>query len=338
MKVNIYDVAKKSGLSVVTVSRVLNGSDKVRENNRVKVLEAMKELDYRPSAAARSLAKGKTLVIGLIIPTLHDSFFDAIVKEINDSLAMHGYFLALSVSKEMTSEDSHYLIQEDRVDGLILLSPLQEESYISELKRKNIPFVLIDNQDQSPTVSSIVVDNFKGGYDAGKYLLELGHTQIAHLCGSEFYQSTRERRHGFLHALDEAELVPFAVIQGDYGIEFGYNTAHDWITQGKLPTAVFAGDDYIAIGVMNRLMQEGIQVPHDVSVVGFDDQTIASEFRPHLTTIRQPAVQIGRHTVELLLNLISGTSKRGSVLKLEPELIIRDSTAKLIRDKRSVPD
>lgn len=105
--------------------------------------------------------------------------------------------------------------------------------------------------------------------------------------------------------------------------------AHAWISQGKLPTAVFAGDDYIAIGVINRLMQEGLQVPRDVSVVGYDDQTIDSQLRPFLTTVRKPAEEMGRRTVEVLLNLISGKSKRGSLLKLEPELIIRESAAKL---------
>jgi DNA-binding LacI/PurR family transcriptional regulator len=194
MKVSIFDVAKKSGLSVVTVSRVLNKSEKVRDKNRQKVLDAIKELDYHPNAAAQSLARGKTRIIGLIVTTLQDAFFDAVVKEINDLLATQGYFLALSVSQGLNVEDGHYLMQEDRVDGVILLSPLEEEKYIFELKKRKIPFVLIDNQMQEQAVPSIIVDNFNGGYEATKHLLDLGHTQIAHLCGQEYFLSTKERR------------------------------------------------------------------------------------------------------------------------------------------------
>lgn len=139
MKVSIFDVAKKSGLSVVTVSRVLNGAGTVREKNRQKVLDAIKELNYHPNAAARSLASGKTGIIGLIVTTLQDSFFDAVVKELNETLALHGYFLAVSVSTGIDSDENHYLIQEDRVDGLILLSPMQEDNYIVELKRRGFP-------------------------------------------------------------------------------------------------------------------------------------------------------------------------------------------------------
>lgn len=162
MKVSIFDVAKKSGLSVVTVSRVLNGAESVREKNRLKVLEAIKELDYRPNAAARSLARGKTGIVGLIVTTLQDSFFDAVVKELNEVLALHGYFLAISVSAGIGSDEAHYLIQEDRVDGLILLSPLEEDNYIVEMKRRNIPYVLIDNQKPDNDANSVTIDNYKG--------------------------------------------------------------------------------------------------------------------------------------------------------------------------------
>lgn len=214
MKVSIFDVAKKSGLSVVTVSRVLNGAESVREKNRQKVLEAIKELDYRPNAAARSLARGKTGIVGLIVTTLQDSFFDAVVKELNEVLALHGYFLAISVSTGIGSDEAHYLIQEDRVDGLILLSPMEEDNYIVELKRRNIPYVLIDNQKPDNDAFSVTIDNYKGGYTATKHLLDLGHTSIAHLSGQDMFRSTRERRSGFLQALKEKE--PGAV-RNDYG-------------------------------------------------------------------------------------------------------------------------
>lgn len=326
MKVSIYDVAKKSGLSVVTVSRVLNGAESVRAKNRQRVLDAIKELDYHPNAAARSLARGKTGIIGLIVTTLQDSFFDAVVKELNDVLALHGYFLAVSVSTEIGSDGNHYLIQEDRVDGMILLSPIEEDNYILELKRRNIPYVLIDNQKPENDAFSVTIDNFKGGYAATRHLIDLGHTSIAHLCGNEMFRSTHERRDGFLKALQEKGLTPFEMVHGDFEIEFGYETCRQWLRDDRLPSAVFAGDDNIALGVINALLEAGIKVPEQVAIVGYDDQYIASQLHPHLTTVRQPADRIGLAAADMLLKRIDDSMKRASSLKIDPELIVREST------------
>lgn len=328
MKVSIFDVAKKSGLSVVTVSRVLNGAETVREKNRQKVLDAMKELDYRPNAAARSLASGKTGIIGVIVTTLQDSFFDQVVKELNEVLALHGYFLAISVTTGIGSGDTHYLIQEDRVDGLILLSPMEEDNYIVELKRRGIPYVLIDNQKPDNDSFSVTIDNFKGGYMATKHLLEQGHTSIAHLCGEEMFRSTRERRSGFLQALSEQGLEPFEIVTGEFEIAFGYDTCKRWIAANRLPSAVFTGDDNIALGVMNALMEAGISVPGQVMVVGYDDQYIASQLRPQLTTVRQPADQIALAAADMLLKRIDGRMKRGAGQRIDPELILRETTVR----------
>ncbi|WP_433618474.1 LacI family DNA-binding transcriptional regulator [Paenibacillus cellulositrophicus] len=326
MKVSIFDVAKKSGLSVVTVSRVLNGAETVREKNRQKVLDAIKELGYHPNAAARSLARGKTGIIGLIVTTLQDSFFDAVVKELNEVLALHGYYLAISVSTGIGSDESHYLIQEDRVDGLILLSPMEEDNYIVELKKRGIPYVLIDNQKPENDNFSVTIDNFKGGYAAASHLLDNGYTSIAHLCGQEMFRSTRERRDGFMQALSERGLAPFEIVNGDFEIRFGYETAVRWLKKGQLPQAVFAGDDNIALGVVNALMEAGVQVPGQVAVVGYDDQTISSQLHPYLTTVRQPADRIGIAAADMLLKRIDGTMKRGANLKIDPELIVRESS------------
>jgi DNA-binding LacI/PurR family transcriptional regulator len=327
MKVSIFDVAKKSGLSVVTVSRVLNNSISVRQKNRDRVLQAMKELDYQPNAAARSLARGKTGIIGLTLTTLQDSFLDAVVKEINDRLAELGYFLALSISSGDDDSFGRTLFQEDRVDGVILLSPLRENEYVLELKKKKIPFVMLDNQQRNPSVPSVIVDNFKGGYEAAKHLIGLGHRRIGHIRGPEPFLSSRERERGYLAAMKEAGLKPI-VEQGSFSVSEGYRIAKGWIDSGTLPTAVFAADDFVALGVMDALKNEGISIPSQVSVVGFDDQSLASEFVPALTTVRQPAEEVGRTGVDLLLKTMSGNvGKRNMTVILEPELVVRKSTA-----------
>ncbi|MEK8129862.1 LacI family DNA-binding transcriptional regulator [Paenibacillus filicis] len=326
MKVSIFDVAKKSGLSVVTVSRVINQAGTVREKNRQKVLQAMKELDYHPNAAARSLARGKTGIIGLAITTLNDSFLDAVVKEINDLLAAKGYFLALSISTDVFSSFDNSMFQEDRVDGVILLSPIQEDEYVMEMKKKKIPFVLLDNQHVHSSVSSVVVNNYKGGYEATKHLIDLGHTEIAHVSGPEPFLASSERCRGYVDAMQEAGLNSLWVDQGDFSIPSGYEAASRWIAAGKLPTAVFAADDFTALGVIDALKNAGYRIPADVSVVGFDDQIFAAEFRPRLTTVRQPADKMGKQGVDILLSRIDGSVKRNVTVQLEPELIIREST------------
>ncbi len=330
MKVSIFDVAQKSGLSVVTVSRVINNAGTVREKNRIKVLQAMKDLGYSPSAAARSLARGKTGVIGIAIMTLNDSFLDAVVKEINDKLSEYHYLLALFVSHEGESSLHNAMFQENRVDGMIVLSPIDEERYEQELTRKNIPYVLVDNQQHLSRSSSIQVDNFTGGYEATKHLIDLGHASIAHICGPESFLSSRERVRGYHAAMQEAGLFP-RMEQGGFDISSGYEIAERWLQSGDMPTAVFAADDMMALGVMDALKNNGIRIPDDVSVVGYDDQLFATQFRPWLTTVRQPVEEIGAQAVELLLRQIEHPEDGEYApehFKLQPELIVRESTGR----------
>lgn len=327
MKISIFDVAKRSGLSVVTVSRVINNAPSVRAANREKVLQAMRELGYQPSAAARSLARGRTGVIGLTLATLQDSFFDAVVKEIGDRLAEQGYFLALIVETGANRGAGRLLYEEDRVDGVIVLSPLQEDGYELELARKRIPYILLDNQQSAPSAPSVVVNNDKGGYEAARHLIGLGHRRIAHAAGPPGYLSSRDRERGFVRALGEAGLTPWAIEPCGFDIASGYRLASGWIARGELPDAVFAADDHIALGIIDACKNAGLKVPRDLSVVGFDDQQLASALTPALTTVRQPADKIAQRGVELLLAAIAGEARRSVTVQIDPELVVRDSTA-----------
>lgn len=335
MKVNIFDVARKSGLSVVTVSRVINNAGTVREKNRIKVLHAMKELGYSPSAAARSLARGKTGVIGIVIVTLNDSFLDAVVKEINDKMAEHHYLLALFISQEDENDLHNAIFQEDRVDGMIILSPINEERYEQELTRKNIPYILVDNQQESSLAPSVQVDNFRGGYEATKHLIDLGHVSIAHICGQDSFLSSKERVRGYKEAMSEAGLIP-RIEQGNFDIPSGYEIAERWIKTGSLPTAVFTGDDMMAFGVMDALKNNGLRIPNDLSIVGYDDQLFATQIRPWLTTVRQPVELIGSQAIELLLQKIGKKENDPEAaikhVKLQPKLIVRESTCRLAKN------
>lgn len=331
MKYNIYDVAKKAGVSIVTVSKVINNSQTVREGNRQKVLQAMKELNYNPSAAARSLASGRTGVIGLLIDNLTDSFLSSALGAINEYLEDNGYFLALSLINEskINNDNIPFLFQQDRVDGLLIVSPVCEDTYILDLKGKKIPFVLMDNQKFHPSIPSVIVNNYKGGYDATRHLLELGHKKILHISGPGLYMSSNDREAGYRAAMTEAGCAPYVINSSSFSIESGYKIVKQLISENKLSgfTSIFAADDYIALGVIDAFKNSNIKVPGDISVIGYDDQELAASFHPGLTTIRQPADEMGRIGAEMLLKIIKGEVKRYNTIKLDPDIVIRESTA-----------
>lgn len=329
MKASIYDVSKKAGVSVVTVSRVINNASTVRQSSRDKVMKAIKELNYQPSSAAQSLARGKTNVIGLLIPNLTDPFIMEVVDSVDRELEKLGYFLALSVidKSDDSTVRSNFLFQHDRVDGILILTPIFEDEYINSLKDKNIPFVIMDNQLFPFTVSSIVVDNFKGGYDVTRHLLELGHLKFGCIGGPEEFLSAKHRIDGFKAALAEVGIEPEKITRGEFDIETGYEVTHKWVEDKALPSAIICGDDHIAFGVIDALRENGLKIPEDVSVVGYDDHPFASQLHPHLTTVKQPAVEIGRKGVEALFNAMNGKEKQHVVVKLPPELIIRHTTS-----------
>lgn len=331
MKPTIHDVARQSGLSIVTVSRVINNVSSVREQNRQKVMKAMRELNYHPNAAARMLAKGKTGTVGLLIPTLYDSFMADVVKAVELSLKRHDYFTAIAISAHEEGEwigRDNFLFQEERVDGFLILSPHldNEDKIILELKKKRIPFVLMDNQHHPSSAPTIMMDNFIGGYKATQHLIELGHKRIAHISGTASYLSTWERERGYRKALEDSQIDYVQVGRGSFDINSGYEITNEWIKSGDIPTAIFAADDQVAFGVMDALRENGLKVPQDISIVGYDDHPFANMLHPHLTTIRQPAEEMGEKGVELLIKQFKGELKKNVTHILKPKLIIRDST------------
>lgn len=332
MKANIKDVAKEAGVSVVTVSRVINKAPTVRESSIQKVMAAVKKLNYQPSAAAQSLARGKTNVIGIIIPNLTDPFIMKVVDTVDRYLEEKGYSLALSILDEEKKDEEkrrHFLFEQKRVDGLLVITPIFGDEGMEFLSNSQIPYVVLDNQRYPFTEPSVVVDNFKGAYEATRHLIELGHQKIAYIGGPESFLSAIKRGQGFETALEEIGLKPYKLERGDYEISTGYRITEKWIEAEDLPTAILAGDDHIAFGVINALTQKGYEVPEDISVVGFDDHPFASELKPYLTTVRQPAVEMGKVGVDSLFKLMKDQEQNNLVIKLNPKLIKRESTAKL---------
>lgn len=327
MKCNLSDVAKKAGVSIVTASRVINNVKTVRESSRMKVLKAMEELDYTPNVAARALASGKTRIIGLILPELNDPFLMEVVRAVEKEVSKRDYFLAISLSHDSKGNktNSDYLFQKDRVDGILMLTPLFENEQVEYLTKKKLPFVIMDNQIYPFVHPSIVVDNFQGGYEAGRYLYLAGCEKIAHIGGPENNLAANERYKGFKKALEEVAVTPYLVGRGDFEVSTGYHIVEQWLKEGKLPDAVFAADDHIALGVVDALRLNGLEVPKDISIIGFDDHPFTSQLHPYLTTFKQPAQEIGVKGVELLFEVMEGKHKMNVIQKLKPTLVERDS-------------
>ncbi len=327
MKVTIEDVVKKSGLSYVTVSRVISNAPNVREANRKKVMEAIEELGYVPNAAARTLATGKTNVIAMFIADITDDFFGSIIKEVNAQLLKQGYLLAVSICDEDDDRLDMAFLNQHRVDGIILLVPNKEKYYIDILKNQKVPFVVVDNQTINENITSVLADNVTGGYLAVKHLLDLGHTQIGLIGAAPYSLSTLERQMGAIKALTELSLQPAAVEYGDYDQLTGYGTIMKWNRENKIPTAVFAFDDHIALGAINAAKDLGLNVPVDLSVVGYDDSPLANHYTPKITSVRQPAEEMAQNAVNQLLSFINNQDKGYYSMKLAPKLTVKESTA-----------
>jgi DNA-binding LacI/PurR family transcriptional regulator len=329
MKVTINDVVKKSGLSYVTVSRVISNSSNVREANRKKVMDTIEELGYVPSAAARSLATGKTYVIAMFISDLGDDFIGSIIKEVNEQLMKNGYLLTLSICDSKEDEFGTAFLSQNRVDGAILLVPNKEKYYIELLKAQKVPFVVIDNQTLNEDITSVLSDNVAGGYFATKHLLELGHKQIGLIGAAPNGLSTLERQMGAVKALAEASLQPYAIEYGEYDQPTGYQAIMKWYAEKGLPTAVFAFDDHIAIGAINAAKDLGLEVPRNLSVCGYDDSLLANDYSPRITSVRQPAEEMAENAVNQLLSLIDRQNMGCYAMKFPPKLAVKDSTMKL---------
>ena len=331
MAVNIYDIAKRTGLSVVTVSRVINNYPNVREVNRRKVEDAMRELDYKPNAAARSLSSGRAGMIALVVPYLYDAFMSQVMASVESTLKKCGMFMVVtSLADDSDFNDSSYatLFMEGRVDGLLILSPVNDNGNILELKKRNIPIVLLDQHQVNLQVPTVTVVNFFGGYEATVSLIRGGAKRIAHISGPDAFESSSERKKGYLKALEDNGMPvdETLLISGDFTVACGYRAVADWVRSGTVPDAVFAGDDNTAFGILDAARAYGIEVPRQLAIIGYDDHPFDSLLHPEMSTVRQPAGEIGAAGVQLLLDIIEKKPRRVSKITLKPSVILRETT------------
>ena len=326
----IYDVARLAGVSTATVSRALNGTGQVAEPKRLAVDAAVAQLEYRPNTIARSLVTRSTQTIALLLPDITNPFYAELVSAIQELTLERDYTMLLCTTGFDPEQEARYLrlLRAKHVDGALVDGLLLSPERIADFLEDGFPIVCLDRDIDSREVPRVQVDNRMGARLATEHLLALGHTRIAHIMGAPA-RISEERLLGYQGALAAAGIAPdpSLVALGNFTETGGHDAMEALLAADTGLSALFAANDLSAIGAMNAIIASGRSVPGDVSVVGFDDLGLARYISPPLTTIRQPAAEIARHSTELLLGLIEGR-KPGKLHHLfPPELIVRSSTA-----------
>jgi LacI family transcriptional regulator len=326
---SIYDVARESGVSVFTVSAVVNNKAHVGKSLREKVEAAIRKLNYRPNLIARSLAKQKTHTIGMIVPDIGNPFFPIVVRGAEDAAQKHGYNLLLCNSDDSLDKEEKAveLLLSKRVDGILLTKAADDfrPSLQQMIKEVNIPFVLVMRTYPKLTKDAVITDDYHGAYEAVSHLARAGRKRIGLISGPLKVSNAKERWAGFQDAL-KAEGLPFEqdlVIEGDYRLESGYRAGHSMFS--RRPDGIYVANHLMTVGLLKAADEMGLRCPEDFGLVSFDDYPWLGIFRPRLTTVELPKHQLGSEAAELLIRRITGDTSKPLLIKLQPELRIRES-------------
>lgn len=327
--VTLARVAKLAGVSPSTVSRILNGTAIVSEEKRKSIDEAIAKLGFIPNPVARGLAGGRTLSIGVVTQAIDSPFYGPALRGIEDELDSAGYSpLFVSAHWDPVSEARCIdVLRSRRVDGLIVLNGSLSDQAL-KATAKHLPIVVTGRAIKGPGLFALNFDNYTGGLLATEHLVALGHRRIAFITGDAAHPDANERFRGYTDALKKAGIAfdPQLVMPGDYQVITGQQATEKLLSSRRKFTALFAANDQMAYGAALCLHRKGLRIPQDVSLIGFDDLSHSLYAAPPLSTVHQPAYELGRLTASSILQMLAG-NKPTSVMP-GPELIVRDSTAK----------
>lgn len=325
----IKDVAARAGISYTTVSHVVNGTRPVSDPVRDKVEAAIAELGYVPSGVARSLRARATGTLGLLVPNASNPYFAELARGIEDHAERNGYSVILCNSDDDIDKQLRYLrvLVERRIDGLIVATVASDKAFAEALAGLRVPLMLVDRSLDGVTADRVQVDHERGGFLATQHLLELGHRRIACIGGPASTQVVQLRAAGYRRALAGAKVEALPVVDCAFTSPAGYAAAQALLADHEPPTAIFAGNDMIALGVLRAAAERGVRVPEQLSVVGFDDIEVSRYLYPALTTVGQSIGQLGETAAARLLARIRTPDLSAEQQLVEPTLVLRESTA-----------
>jgi DNA-binding LacI/PurR family transcriptional regulator len=324
----IRDVARKAGVSHQTVSRVINGSDDVLPDTRAAVEEAIKEMGYRPNAIARSMARGETHTLACISPNLTDYTFASVIEGAEAEARQQKYFMLSSSAAEPVAfrELVEELVGHRRVDGLIIINPYSDERH--QFIPENFPVVFVGAKAHEQKFCSVSLDDERVAYEATQHLISLGHKDIALITGPMAEECSQDRTNGYIRALNDHGIAfdSAKVLEGDWSASSGEQALLKFANSGNVPTAIFAQNDRMAMGVLSAARDLNVMVPNQLAVIGVDDMPLSSYFDPPLSTMRQDMPTLGQIATQTLLDLIQKKTPTEREVKLPAQLVVRKST------------
>ncbi|WP_318344686.1 LacI family DNA-binding transcriptional regulator [Flagellimonas baculiformis] len=336
-KVTIYDISKKLNISAATVSRALNNNPKISEKTRELVMKTAQELNYKQNRLALALKSGKTNSIGVIVPYINRNFFSAVIDGIEKQLTPHGYNVIICQSHEDAINEANHItaLLNTQVDGIFMSvsKTTHDTVHIEKILENNTPLIFFDRKKDIPGVSSVTIDDFRGGYMATEHLIQQGAQRIAHFCGDLNLEIYKNRNNGFLKALEDHN-IPVnknLIIHTNSRIEAGAEAVAKLWSKKNRPDAIFSSSDYAALGAIQELRKLKVKIPEEVGVVGFSNEPFTKYMELPMSSIDQTPVTMGEIAAQVFLEQINNKQHVLSVEKrvvLAPELVIRKSSNK----------
>jgi DNA-binding LacI/PurR family transcriptional regulator len=328
---SMNDVALKAGVSIATVSRVINGSSSLNEETRSKVLKAIKELNYQPSRVAKRLRSKTTSgnLIGILIPDIQNPFYVDVLRGVEDIAYKNNYALIMCNFGQDEKKEKLYLdiLMSEAVDGLLAAPAREDDPEVTRLVEQGLPIVCVDRGLKNVEVDVVMVNNQKGAFQAVDYLAKAGYKRIAYISGHPVIPSSRLREKGYMEALEMngIALNPDLIKYGDSKYESGVILCEELLNQPDPPDAIFTGNNLITLGALETIHRRGCKIPEEVAIIGFDDMFWSNSLFPPLSAVRQPAFEIGKRAAELLIQRIKDPGRTCIQMILNPELMIRSS-------------
>ncbi|MFD2658597.1 LacI family DNA-binding transcriptional regulator [Gracilibacillus thailandensis] len=330
MSYTMRDVAKEAGVSVATVSRIINGKGEASPETIAKVKKVIERLNYKPNMLAKSLSERKSNLIALLIPTLNNPFFPELVREIETEANKNGYQIYLCNSDDQRSKVEYYLdsMVNHYVSGAIINSLHVDEKDLSLLEERGIRTITIDRANFEHSYSAITVDHKAGAQDAVTYLIQDNQCKnIVFISGPKGEKSAIDRLLGYKLSLKQLESpIQTKIVYGDFGMESGYQLIRKLLKDGETFDGIFSSNDAMAIGAIRACYEFGIQIPEQVKIVGYDNINMTSYLHPRLSTVDQCKTEVGALAIKELMNLFNNGNEKPNHYELKPKLIIRESS------------